>query len=637
MAELGVLFWTIKADDTQAKQSMKTMRDEASKTDQNAGKSMVNFAKTLASVAAAYAVVKGVVVETVQAYMVQEDAETRLEAVIAATGQAAGFTADQMKAMASEMQNTTTFGDEMVLGAQAILATFKSISGDTFPRTIEAAADLSAVFGQSLQQSTTMLGKALEDPITGMGALRRVGVTLSEQTQELVKDFVALGEIEKAQNEILKAVEGQVKGTAAAMADTGAGKIRQLDNAFGDLKEMLGGFIVDALIPAIDGLTMMTSVMKDLFEVVKILAAPLTGMIKAVGEQIKLYANVYSGLKNLITGQKGYNEEVKNGTIIIDNYYQTQLLYSARVQKQKQIELEKEKLTQKEREKINKDYNDKYFELTHSEIEVLKKKRDEEIKAAHAVGANRVTIKKYYDELIRQAEQELSDEKKAIEEEEAERFNKAREEKLASLGLDKDAKLELEKEFYDAAREMAEEFQQAELERLEELRQSYEDMAENIINTMGDIVGSMIEAGMAGEDVWEAFGEAAKEAIASAVKALGKQWAVQAAAAWIPGPTFNPVAAIGLTAASIAAFAAAALIPSLDTGGLLTEDSLIQAHKNEVVIPLEKLENLLSGVNTGGGGNVYVVVNSGPINNEMDVDRIFQQAGQKLKANLRRF
>ncbi|MEA3340116.1 MAG: phage tail length tape measure family protein, partial [Chloroflexota bacterium] len=111
--------------------------------------------------------------ELVDIYTVQEQAERKLAAVIRATGQAAGFTAGDMETMASSLQDVTTFGDEAILGMQSMLLTFKSIQGDALERTTELALDLSAAFGQDLQSSALQLGKALEDPKTGLTALRR--------------------------------------------------------------------------------------------------------------------------------------------------------------------------------------------------------------------------------------------------------------------------------------------------------------------------------------------------------------------------------------------------------------------------------------------------------------------------------
>jgi len=179
------------------------------------------------------------------AFAAQEDAEQRLEQVVRATGGAAGYTADQLKRMASDLQEVTRFGDETTLQAQAMLLTFKSIRGETFRRTLESAMDLSTVFRQDLQSSILQLGKALEDPERGLTALRRVGVSFSEQQETVIKSLVQTGRLAEAQSMILDAIAGQVGGSARAAAGTTAGIWQQFKNAFGDVMEEIGGIIIE--------------------------------------------------------------------------------------------------------------------------------------------------------------------------------------------------------------------------------------------------------------------------------------------------------------------------------------------------------------------------------------------------------
>ena len=82
-----------------------------------------------------------------KSYATQEMAEKKVEAMVKASGQAAGFTADQLKEMASDLQKVTLHGDETTMQAQSMLMAFQSIKGDEFRDTIKAAADLDAIFG----------------------------------------------------------------------------------------------------------------------------------------------------------------------------------------------------------------------------------------------------------------------------------------------------------------------------------------------------------------------------------------------------------------------------------------------------------------------------------------------------------
>lgn len=173
----------------------------------------------------------------------QEQQEAKLAAVVKATGEAAGFSADEIKKYAGELQGATTFGDELTISAAAILATFKQIKGDEFKRTIAAAQDLSSLLGTDLKSSVLQLGKALEDPTTGLTALRRAGVSFSASEKERIKTLQESGKIQEAQRIVLKAVEDQVGGTANALRKQYGGAVTAVDNAYGDLKEEIGFFI----------------------------------------------------------------------------------------------------------------------------------------------------------------------------------------------------------------------------------------------------------------------------------------------------------------------------------------------------------------------------------------------------------
>lgn len=182
--------------------------------------------------------------ESIALAEVQINAQQRLAATITATGAAAGFTAKQLQGFASDLQSITTFGDEAILDAGAKLLTFKSIQGDVFKSALKAAMDLSAVGFGDLNSTVLQLGKALEDPAIGMTALTRVGVTFSEVQKVIIKDLVKEGKIREAQVVLLKTVEGQVKGVAEAMAKTPVGKLQQMRNVLGDMKEELGKLLI---------------------------------------------------------------------------------------------------------------------------------------------------------------------------------------------------------------------------------------------------------------------------------------------------------------------------------------------------------------------------------------------------------
>ena len=183
-----------------------------------------------------------VVSQSQELFSRQEQAEQKVRAVIKATSGAAGFGIDELKGYAAELQQYTTIGDESFLESMSTMLTFRKVTGDTFKDAIELAADTSQIFG-SLESATLQIGKALEDPIEGMTALRRVGVTFSEQQKEQVKNFLAQNDLASAQAVILDNLRGQVGGVAREMSQTPTGKWEQFLNTLGDSQEDFGEII----------------------------------------------------------------------------------------------------------------------------------------------------------------------------------------------------------------------------------------------------------------------------------------------------------------------------------------------------------------------------------------------------------
>lgn len=197
------------------------------------------FAGFAAGAAALYKF-NGFMAESIELAGVQENAETKLAAVIKATGGAAGFTADELAKYAGELQAVTTYGDEATIAALSVLATFKEIKGDNFKAAAAAAQDMSTVMGQDLNSSVIQLGKALNDPVKGLTALSRVGVSFTDEQKAMIKQMVAVGDVAGAQKVILAELQSEFGGAAAAMRTTFDGMKTAASNAFGDLQEEVG-------------------------------------------------------------------------------------------------------------------------------------------------------------------------------------------------------------------------------------------------------------------------------------------------------------------------------------------------------------------------------------------------------------
>jgi hypothetical protein len=197
--------------------------------------------------------------KAISVFETQEQAVRQLNAALESTGYVAGETSRELQDMATHLQSVTTFGDEATIGMQALLLTFKNIKSDVFERTTEAILDLSTAMNQGLKESAIQLGKALNDPVTGISAMTRVGITFSKEQKKMIKFFAETNQMSKAQSVILGELESQFGGSARAMRETFGGKRQALLNTFGDTMELVGGYIAGSFSTSVSGLS-------DLFE-----------------------------------------------------------------------------------------------------------------------------------------------------------------------------------------------------------------------------------------------------------------------------------------------------------------------------------------------------------------------------------
>lgn len=180
-------------------------------------------------------------------YLKQESAEARLAAALKSTGNAAGFSSKQLIAHAQALQKVTTFGDETIIAGQALLATFTQIKGPIFKEATEMILNMSKALGQDLKESAIQLGKALNDPILGVSALRRVGVNFNEEQTKMVRNLVETGRVMEAQKFILAELQVEFGGMARALGETTGGALRQALNQFLDLGEAIGKGLVPVM------------------------------------------------------------------------------------------------------------------------------------------------------------------------------------------------------------------------------------------------------------------------------------------------------------------------------------------------------------------------------------------------------
>uniref|UniRef100_A0A6M3K1I6 Putative tail tape measure protein n=2 Tax=viral metagenome TaxID=1070528 RepID=A0A6M3K1I6_9ZZZZ len=188
-----------------------------------------------AMVAMAGGAVLGLVIKN---SMEAQRATAQLGAVLKSTGGVSGQTMASLDAMATALERTTIYGDEAVKSVQGLLLTFTRIKGGEFGQATQAVLDMATALGTDTKAAAIQVGKALQDPILGITALRKAGVNFSADQKAVIKDLVDTGRVAEAQAMILKELETEFGGSAEAARNTLGGAIAFLKNQLGNFFEV---------------------------------------------------------------------------------------------------------------------------------------------------------------------------------------------------------------------------------------------------------------------------------------------------------------------------------------------------------------------------------------------------------------
>jgi hypothetical protein len=203
-------------------------------------------------------------------------------------GESTAQVSESLIKYAEQTARLTGVDTNSIKATQAKLLTFKELAatagelGGNFERTTKAAIDLGAAGFGTAEMNAVALGKALNDPIKGISALTRNGITFTESEKERIKVLVESNKVGEAQNMILQAIESQVGGTAEATANA----TDRMKVGFTQVQERIGL----ALLPVLDKFT--TFMLDKLFPAFEEYVAP------AVQRLVDLFSSDAGGLGN---------------------------------------------------------------------------------------------------------------------------------------------------------------------------------------------------------------------------------------------------------------------------------------------------------------------------------------------------
>jgi hypothetical protein len=211
-------------------------------------------------------------------------------AVLKSTGGVAGVTTGHVEKLGTALLKKSGIDDEVVRSGENMLLTFRNIrnvagkGNDIFDQTTRATLDMDAamthgnVTQESLAKSSIRVGKALNDPIKGVTALRRVGVQFTAQQTAQIKALVDSGHTMAAQKIILRELNAEFGGSAAAIGGTLPGKINIARESFRDLGGTLATQLVPTLTKTIDRVNKWISNTENVAKVQRIFRQVVAGV-----------------------------------------------------------------------------------------------------------------------------------------------------------------------------------------------------------------------------------------------------------------------------------------------------------------------------------------------------------------------
>jgi len=216
----------------------------------------------------------GFIKESIDLAGVQEKAVKKLDTAIKTAGIHTEGASERLQEYASSLQKVTTYGDETIIEVEAMLATFGA-SEDVIQDATMATLDMAEAMDMDLKAAAILLGKAIAGET---GTLSRYGIII-DHDKYATEGFSV----------VLDALNSKFGGQAQAAAETYEGRLEQLKNVFGDMKEDVG----NALIPTITNLIEWFMTGKEVID-------PLTGSVSNLASPFeKLQGHIKNATENM--------------------------------------------------------------------------------------------------------------------------------------------------------------------------------------------------------------------------------------------------------------------------------------------------------------------------------------------------
>ncbi len=190
------------------------------------------------------ALLGGALIQGVKDAISYEVLAKKTAAVIKSTGNEAHISVKGIQALAGELESLSGVDEELIINSQNVLATFTNIKNvgkdKIFDQATKSVLDMSVALGGDMQGAAIQVGKALNDPIKGIAALGRVGVTFTIAQKDAIRAMVETGDVAGAQKLILAELNKEFGGQAEAAGKTFQGSMERVKDAIADTGRSVG-------------------------------------------------------------------------------------------------------------------------------------------------------------------------------------------------------------------------------------------------------------------------------------------------------------------------------------------------------------------------------------------------------------
>lgn len=153
-----------------------------------------------------------------------------LDNTVKATGADAWTSTKKLEDASKSLSDSTNYSVTEIQNMQSVLLGFTNITGESFDEASKAVLDMATVMKMDLTSAVQTVGKALDDPITGLDSLRRQGFKFTDQQKQQLKYLVENGDKIKAQKIILDTLATSYGGAAKAGQDSFARQRHAMEN-----------------------------------------------------------------------------------------------------------------------------------------------------------------------------------------------------------------------------------------------------------------------------------------------------------------------------------------------------------------------------------------------------------------------